>query len=52
MKKDSDLTKYISTWASELLARQNCREEIECMLPYGDYERVDYIIEILNHFRK
>lgn len=51
-ERDSDLTKYISTWASELLARQNCREEIECMLPYGDYERVDYIIEILNHFRK
>lgn len=49
-EKDETLAGYISSWASEMLVRQNCREEIECMLPYGDYDRVDYIIEILTHF--
>ena len=51
-ENDSDLTGYLSSWAKEMLSRQNCREEIECMLPYGDYDRVDYIIEILNHFSR
>ena len=46
------LIEYISSWTSEMLARQNCREEIECMLPYGDRDRLDYIIEILNHFKR
>lgn len=49
---NDELAKYISSWASEILNRQNCREEIECMLPYGDYDRVDYIIEILTHFAR
>lgn len=49
-EKDTILVGYISSWAAEMLQRPNCREEIECMLPYGDYDRVDYIIEILNHF--
>jgi hypothetical protein len=30
-----------------LLNRVNIREEIECVLPIGEEERVDYIIEIL-----
>lgn len=51
-ESDEALTEYISSWASEILARQNCREEIECMLPYGDYDRVDYIIYILKHFKQ
>lgn len=51
-ESDEALTEYISSWASEILARQNCREEIECMLPYGDYDRVDYIIDILKHFKQ
>lgn len=52
--KESDdiLAGYISSWASETLRRPNGREEIECMLPYGDYNRVDYIIEILKHFSR
>lgn len=49
---DSSLTEYISTWAKEMLLRKNHREEIECMLPYGDYERVEYVIKILNHFSR
>ncbi len=51
-ENDIDLIGYLSSWAKEMLSRQNCREEIECMLPYGDYDRVDYIIEILNHFSR
>lgn len=51
-ERDESLTDYISSWSKELLGRQNCREEIECMLPYGDYDRVDYIIEILTHFKQ
>ena len=51
-ENDNDITCYLSSWAKEMLSRQNCREEIECMLPYGDYDRVDYIIEILNHFSR
>lgn len=47
---DDDLAEYLSAWARELLGRKNCREEIECMLPYGDYDRVDYILDILRHF--
>ena len=50
-ENNKKLVEYISSWASEMLNRQNCREEIECMLPYGDYERVDYIIDILNYFK-
>lgn len=50
-ENNKKLVEYISSWASEMLNRQNCREEIECMLPYGDYERVDYIIDILTHFK-
>lgn len=46
------LSEYISAWASQMLNRQNYREEIECMLPYGDYDRVDYIIDILSHFKQ
>ncbi|MDE6270268.1 MAG: nucleotidyl transferase AbiEii/AbiGii toxin family protein [Muribaculaceae bacterium] len=46
------LAEYISSWASEVLSRPNCLEEIECMLPYGEYDRVEYIIRILNHFKR
>ena len=48
IENDRELTSYITSWAKEMLSRQNHREEIECMLPYGEYDRVDYIIEILN----
>ena len=46
------LKHYIASWAKHMLNRQNGHEEIECALPYGDYERLAYIIEILNHFAK
>ncbi len=52
VEENKTLAEYISSWASEMLNRKNCREEIECMLPYGDYDRVDYIIEILTHFKR
>lgn len=50
-EENDDLVAFISAWANEMLLRPNRREEIECMLPYGDWERVDYIIEILNNCR-
>lgn len=49
-EKNSVLKAYLSEWKEELFSRRNLHEEIECMLPYGDYDRVDYIIKILNHF--
>ncbi len=49
---DSTLTAYISDWAVQTLDRQNIREEIECTLPYGDYERLEYILEFLIILRK
>lgn len=42
-EKNSDLKEYVSSFAKEILLRQNYREEIECMLPYGDYDRETYI---------
>lgn len=52
LEDDRELISYLAIWANEVLRRQNIREEIECALPYGDYERVDYIIEIIAHFAK
>ena len=49
-EKNEDLTSYLSIWANEMLARKNGQEEIECALPYGDYERFDHIFEIISHF--
>ena len=46
------LKEYISHWAHQMLERQNVREEIECVLPYGDFERLNYIVEILTYFAK
>ena len=46
------LKEYISHWARHMLERQNGREEIECVLPYGDFERLDYMVEILTYFAK
>lgn len=51
-EKDLTLTAYLSDWAAQTLERQNIREEIECALPYGDYERTEYILDILTHFAK
>ena len=51
-EQDNVLKEYLSTSAADFLIRPNCHEEIECMLPYGEYDRTDYIIEILKHFRK
>lgn len=48
--KDIDLKKYISIWSQAMINRPNCREEIECMLPYGEYDRTDHIFKILHHF--
>ncbi len=51
-EENEALISYLATCANEMIVRQNGREEIECALPYGDYERLDYILEILSHFAK
>lgn len=51
-EEDTALISYLSELAEEMLVRKNGREEIECALPYGDYERLDYVLEILSHFAK
>lgn len=51
-ENNNTLADYISSWVSEMLNRHDCCEEIECMLPYGDYGRVDYTIEILTHLKR
>lgn len=51
-EKNTTLKTYISNWARQMLERKNGREEIECVLPYGDFERLDYIVEILTYFAK
>jgi hypothetical protein len=47
---NTELTEFLSLWAKEMLQRRNHREEIACMLPYGDDSRLEYILEILTHF--
>jgi hypothetical protein len=47
---NAELTEFLSLWAQEMLQRRNHQEEIECMLPYGDESRLEYILEILTHF--
>lgn len=49
-EQDVALKEYLTDWATQMMLRPNGREEIECVLPYGDYERLDYIIRIINHF--
>lgn len=51
-EQDNELKAYLTEWATQMLQRPNGREEIECALPYGDYERLHYIIKIINHFSK
>ena len=50
--QDLKLKAYLSDWAKKMNMRRNGREEIECALPYGDNERLEYIIAIINHFEK
>jgi len=47
-EKDEKLLSYLSKEMSTLLSRPNIKEEIECMLPIGDEERVDFVIEIMD----
>ena len=44
---DEHVKKHIIRHFQMLLNRSNIREEIECVLPWGEEERVDYIIEIM-----
>ena len=44
---EENIKEHIKCHFQMLLNRVNIREEIECVLPIGEEERVDYIIEIL-----
>ena len=41
-----DLKVFFKEEFAKMLKRTNIREEIECKLPYGEENRVDYIIEM------
>lgn len=42
------LKKYLKEEFSNILSRRNITEEIECMLPYGEDDRTEYIIGVMN----
>ena len=46
-KADDDLKEFFKEEFAKMLKRTNIREEIECKLPYGEENRVDYIIEMI-----
>ena len=48
-EKNSELKEYVQSEAKSLLSRKNIREEIECVLPYGEEQRLEYILSILRH---
>lgn len=47
---NSDLKMYLTEWAANVLKRPNHEEEIESVLAHEDYDRKDYVIEILECF--
>lgn len=51
-ENDGELKQFISDWARNALIRQNFSEEIECALPYGDTDRIVYILDIIQTFAK
>lgn len=46
----NSLKTYLKNWATDLLLRPNYVEEIECVLPYGESERLEQINRILQTF--
>lgn len=44
---DSELKTYIRECFSDLLSRNNIQEEIECMLPYGEQERSEDLLDLM-----
>ena len=47
-ESNAELRSYLKCKCMELLKRNNILEEIECVLPIGEEERVEYILEVLN----
>lgn len=45
---DESLKQYLSKHFSSLLNRSNIREEVECVLPYGEAERTQAILHIFS----
>lgn len=46
-ESDTKLKKYLSTEMSKFIKRPNIQEEIECMLPIGDEDRLEYVWEVM-----
>lgn len=44
---DIKLKKYLSEEMSKFIQRPNIQEEIECMLPIGDEDRLEYVWEVM-----
>ena len=42
-----NLKKYLKEEFSNILSRRNITEEIECMLPYGEDDRTEYIFGVM-----
>lgn len=47
---NTTLKTYLKNWSTEVLQRPNYIEEIECVLPFGESERVNQILKILQAF--
>lgn len=45
---NKELKNYLKTEFCNLISRPNIHEEIECALPVGDNDRIDYIVNIFN----
>lgn len=41
------LKKYLKKAFSDILCRPNISEEVECKLPYGEYDRTEYILDVM-----
>lgn len=46
-EKNSDLKNFIRSEANHLISRKYIREEIECVLPYGEEQRLEYVMSLL-----
>lgn len=45
--ENEDLKKYFKEEFSKIRSRVNIKEEIGCVLPYGEDGRIDYVIELI-----
>lgn len=51
-EKEYNLKQYLKDKMAQLIVRPNIMEEIECALPFGEYERSEYIYELMVRIAK